>query len=343
MTNAHKVAIALARSEKHALAGHPESPRRFEHIDLLQQQPLAARLLELPPAEAPLSAVLEVHPQPYIDALLSVCRSGGGMLDYGDTYATPGSFQAALTAAGSTLKLLDWTLLEPGRSGFALVRPPGHHATRTQAMGFCLLNNLAIAAAHAFTHDIQRIMVYDFDVHHGNGTQAIFDRNPALLYISTHQSGIYPGSGAVDDVGNGPGTGATINIPLPAGSGDTAFKQVFDAIIRPAAARFNPELILVSAGYDGHWHDPLASLRLTTAGYYDITSRLAGLANDNAAPLLFVLEGGYDPAALAVNVAASLAALAGLPCPAIETPAFPGEPNIEELLAALRRIHTLDG
>ena len=338
------IAITTATSPEHLLPGHPESPQRFAHFDRLMVPPLGDHLQLLPAHECSLDPVLRVHTADYLKTLESICTSGGGFLDYGDTYATPASYAAALTAAGSTLQLLDRVLGSDIHQGFALIRPPGHHATRNRAMGFCLLNNIAIAAKEAQAHSMERVLIIDFDVHHGNGTQEIFEQDPSVLYISTHQAGIYPGSGSWNDAGSGAGYGSTINIPLPPYAGDEAFQQIFEQVINPSADRFNPELVLVSAGYDGHWKDPLANLGLTTVGYYDIAQRLLEIAHQHAqGRLLFVLEGGYDPTTLAGNVAATLAALAGLPSPEPEQP-HPSVPavDVSDLLHRLRRLHNLN-
>jgi acetoin utilization deacetylase AcuC-like enzyme len=338
------IGCSIVRSSGHRLSGHPESPRRFTHFDRFAEPPLSDHLQILPARESSLDPILRVHTAEYITALEQICISGGGFLDYGDTYATPASYTAALTAAGSTLQVLDYVLASDHPYGFALVRPPGHHATRDKAMGFCLLNNIAIAAKEAQAQSLERVLIVDFDVHHGNGTQEIFEQDPTVLYISTHQAGIYPGSGAWNDAGSGPGYGYSINIPLPPYAGDQAFQQIFEQVIFPSAARFKPELVLVSAGYDAYWNDPLANLGLTTAGYYEITQRLLEIAQRHAqGRLLFVLEGGYDPSALADNVGATLAALASFPSPKPEQPSPVGSPrDISDLLHRLRKLHGLD-
>ena len=339
-----KIAIAIVPSEGHLVPGHPESPRRFSNFERLFEGPLGPRLTQIPTAEAPLESVLRVHSQEHLSSIEELCLAGGGFLDYGDTYTTPESYHSALNAAGSTLNLLDHLMSTDTRAAFALVRPPGHHATRNQAMGFCLLNNIAIATREAQAHNVKKVMIVDFDVHHGNGTQAIFEQDPSVMYISTHQAGIYPGSGAWDDIGTGAGTGFTMNIPLPAFAGDDTFALILDELIQPIATRFKPELVLVSAGYDAHWHDPLAGLAVTTKGYYDLAHRLQEIAKDASNDkILFVLEGGYDPEALALNIQATMCALADIPAPDFQQPQKPFiEPDVKNLIKALRRIHGLD-
>jgi acetoin utilization deacetylase AcuC-like enzyme len=229
------------------------------------------------------------------------------------------------------------------RTGFALVRPPGHHATATRAMGFCLLNNIAIAARRAQDSGLQRVMIVDFDVHHGNGTQEIFESDGDVLYISTHQYGIYPGSGAMSDVGLGPGAGMMVNIPLHPHSGDQAFKQIADAVIVPLGVRFAPDLILMSAGFDSHWRDPLGQLQLTCSGYHMLARTVAHLADEVCGGrVVAVLEGGYDPEALEGSARAVAHALAGLPAP----PDRLGgggylEPDVGPLIGRVRQLHSL--
>ncbi|MFN2147161.1 MAG: histone deacetylase [Anaerolineales bacterium] len=337
------IAIAEVPSEQHFLPGHPESPRRFAHFGRLFEGPLGPYLEKIPSASAPLESVLRVHSQDYLSSLESICRTGGGFLDYGDTYATAASFQSALNAAGGTLGVLNPILMTPSTAGFALVRPPGHHATQNQAMGFCLLNNIAIAAREAQARGIERVLIVDFDVHHGNGTQAIFEQDPSVFYISTHQAGIYPGSGSWNDNGSGAGAGYSMNIPLPARAGDDIFMQIFDELIEPVAARFEPELVLVSAGYDAHWEDPLAGLALSSNGYYEIASRLRDISGQYAhGKILFVLEGGYDPEALVTNIEATLFALVEIPAPEYRRPpASDSTIDIADLIAAIRSLHDL--
>jgi acetoin utilization deacetylase AcuC-like enzyme len=336
------IALTLVPSAEHNLAHHPESPSRFSLLGAILRDAPQGTVTHTEPVLAPAEIVARVHPRAYLDALQAACTDGPGYLDP-DTYVTPGSYEAALMAAGSTLQVLEAVMSGEAHSGFALVRPPGHHASATIPMGFCLLNNVAIAARHAQARGLDRIMIVDFDVHHGNGTQAIFIEDPSVLYVSTHQWGIYPGSGALGETGEGDGVGTTVNIPLPAYSGDKTFAAIADEILRPLSRRFKPDLLLVSAGFDGHWRDPLAQFGLTSAGYYYLAAVLQSIAQDQSGgKALFVLEGGYDPLALAAGVRAVCHALLGLP--QAEDPLGPSayvEPDFKPLLEKVKAVHRL--
>ncbi len=305
-----KIAISLVSSPYHFYTGHPESPDRFAHFHRIHDGNLINFVSEITPEPAPRETIQLVHPNEYVQEIQRASASGPGFVDYGDTYVTTASFEAALEAVGGTWAVIDAVIHGKCTYGFALVRPPGHHATTTQAMGFCLFNNIAIAARKLQAEGFHRVMIIDFDVHHGNGTQAIFESDETVLYVSSHQWGIYPGTGSLDDKGLDDGKGCTINIPLPAHTGDTAFAAILERIISPAADRFKPDAILVSAGFDAHWRDPLASLQLTTRGFYTLGCGLKKLADKLCdSRIIYVLEGGYDPEALAENVQAILLSL----------------------------------
>jgi acetoin utilization deacetylase AcuC-like enzyme len=333
----------LVPSPEHDLESHPENAARFEHLDtaLAALPPGSAERVEAP--EAADELLQRVHPSGYLRALEAACRQGPAYVDMAPTYVTQSSMGAARRAAGGTLAILDRVLTGAAQAGFALVRPPGHHATATRAMGFCLLNNIALAAQRALDEGLRRVMIVDVDVHHGNGTQDIFEANGDVLYLSTHQAGIYPGSGAMGEVGSGPGTGMTVNIPLHPHTGDRGFKQIVESVILPLGLRFEPDLILMSVGFDSHWRDPLGQLQLTCSGYYMLAHALAGLADQVCAGrIAAVLEGGYDPEALAHGVAAVACALARLPCP--PDPVGAGgylEPDVDPILGRLRQLHSL--
>ncbi len=306
-----KIAYTIVPSPEHNLMGHPENPTRFTNFHQLIDLPFSDTLV---PVEAkPLdNKILElVHPKSYQKAIQASVANGPSFLDYGDTYATPQSPEAASLSAGGLIQVIDTILDGYAHRGFALIRPPGHHATATQAMGFCIFNNVAIAARYLQQKGLQRVMIVDFDVHHGNGTQDIFYHDADVLYVSTHQWGIYPGTGYLREIGEGNGEGTTINIPLPARAGDESFQIIFAELIRPAANRFSPDALLVSAGFDAHWSDPLASLQLTTLGYQRIAAELVQIAGEHCQDrVIFTLEGGYDPEALAENVFATFYSLA---------------------------------
>ena len=260
-----------------------------------------------PARDATDEEILVVHDRRMLDRQLNLASAGGGMADP-DTYVTPASPAAARRAAGAVLVALEAVLAGEVAAAFAAVRPPGHHATREAMMGFCLLNNVAIAAGAAFDAGLERVAVVDWDVHHGNGTQAIFDADPRLLYLSTHASPFYPGTGGHRESGAGEAAGTKINVPLPHGDGDDAFLAAYEHLAVPALERFHPELVLVSCGWDAHARDGLAPLQVTTAGY----TRVARLVLDAAATLcdgrvVVALEGGYDTHALAPGAPARCA------------------------------------
>jgi acetoin utilization deacetylase AcuC-like enzyme len=221
-----------------------------------------------------------------------------------DTYCGPQGYTIARLAAGGVVRAVDEVLSGRADNALAVVRPPGHHAMANHAMGFCLLGNVPIAARFAQkAHGIQRVMIVDFDVHHGNGTEAMFYKDASVLFISTHQYPFYPGTGALTDTGAGPGAGATINIPFPGGHGDRSYAAAFEQVVWPAAARFRPELLIVSSGFDAHWTDPLAAMRLTLTGYAHLTRELIRLADQFCGGrVVFALEGGYNLEALSHGV-----------------------------------------
>jgi acetoin utilization deacetylase AcuC-like enzyme len=339
----YPVATRLETGAAHAFPGHPESPARFSRFDDLIFSPLGDRLLQVESDPASLDSVLRVHSENHLDRIEAALADAPAYLDHGDTYVTSESLKMALRSAGAALAVLRAVLDGRALMGFSLGRPPGHHATADRAMGFCLLNNVAIAAREAQLAGAERVAIIDFDVHHGNGTQSIFESDGDVLYLSTHQFGIYPGTGALDERGTGEGVGSTINLPLPAGAGENAFEAAARLVIAPAVARHDPDLILVSAGFDAHWRDPLASLQLSGTGFHRLTQAIVELASHkpNAGPV-FCLEGGYEPEALACCVSNTLRAMLDLP----NLPEPWERPNIEEpdisgLLNAAARMHGL--
>ena len=259
-----------------------------------------------------------VHPDAYVDAIQTAAEAGGGYLD-ADTILSPGSYRAAMHAAGGACAMVDELLAGNAPFAFCGMRPPGHHAERATAMGFCLFNNVALAAQHALGRDIERVLVLDWDVHHGNGTNDIFHSRDDVLFASIHQSPLYPGTGPLSDVGSGAGEGYSLNLPVPPGSGERAFVSLVQHVVVPAACEFRPGIVLVSAGYDAHRDDPLASCELEDGSYAALAACVRELAAELGAPVGVVLEGGYALGALARSVAATIEALGnGVPAPSVE-------------------------
>ncbi len=329
----------------HDLPSHPENNQRVTAImELLEQSELRDQLRELPsPKPATRQQIESVHVRDLYKQLKTAGAKGPTYVDSAPTYVTTASLELALAAAGGTISVVDAVLNEAAEVGFALIRPPGHHAVPTGPMGFCLFNNIAIAARHAQANGFARVLIIDFDVHHGNGTQDIFYEDDSVLFMSSHYfaPGFYPGSGGQHENGQGRGEGFTLNAPLPAGAGDLAMQRLMAEWITPVAERFQPNLILVSAGFDAHWRDPLALLQFSLDGYFNLTQGLTTLARhlDSAAGrIAFVLEGGYDLEALAGGVANVFRAWTGQqPIDALGLGPLP-EPDISSLLAELQSI-----
>jgi len=331
---------------KHDTGQHPENAQRLEAIiSHLEQAGLMQQLSLIKPRAATIEEISLVHGKQYISYIQDVAKNGGGWLDV-DTVMSPGSYDAAVYAAGGLISATEAVMDKEVGSAFALVRPPGHHATATQARGFCLFNNIAIAAKYALSkYRLQRIAIIDFDVHHGNGTQEAFYDDPKVLYVSTHEFPLYPGTGRIEETGSGDGKGATVNIPLPAGSGDAEYLEVFDQIIVPVVRRFSPQLILVSAGYDAHWSDSLAMMEVSVTGFAKMAGIIKGLADGLCGGrLVFTLEGGYPLDALAASVKATFEVLLGNTN--IEDPLGQPQrgfkpPDISSLIKAIKGIHNL--
>ena len=318
---------------------HPERPERIQAL-LNLAGALDKQMFELASPRAATRADVEsTHGADHVRLVESTSKHNRYALD-GDTITCRDSFGVALLAVGGFLTLLDAIASKQSSNGFALVRPPGHHALRDHAMGFCLFNTMAIGAEYLKrVYGAKKILIMDWDVHHGNGTQAAFYDDPTVLFISTHQFPFYPGSGAVNETGVGAGEGFTLNVPLPAGCTDAEYLQVFQDIVVPAAEKFQPDWILVSAGFDPHRRDPLGGMNVTEEGFGAMARLLLALANRFAdGRIAFLLEGGYDLAGLRDSVAAVLAAMqAQVPPPAGHLPL--AESRIEPVIRRILQVH----
>jgi acetoin utilization deacetylase AcuC-like enzyme len=334
--------IYAVASTAHNHPSHPENANRIPAIlaAIERDAGLAGHYrLGLPSAAASGDILATVHDQAYISSLRAAMSRAPAYIDQAPTYITGRSFDCAAMAVSAALMAVEATADGSGPS-FALVRPPGHHAPPDRAMGFCLFNNVALAARRAQQLGHQRIMIVDFDVHHGNGTQAAFYKDPSVCFVSSHQTGIYPLTGDLDEVGEGPARGATVNVPLPAGAGDAAFQRIINEIVRPVADRFGPDFLLVSAGYDAHWRDPLAALQLSSTGYHWIGGQLADLAGDLChGRLAYVLEGGYDLPALADGVRNTIRGSLHLPVDDSLGTGPVQEPDLQDLFDQIKTIH----
>lgn len=314
MTEYSQTALVTSRIFlEHETGDHPERPARLEAILRYLERTGRLddrRLVEPDPADEETIAL--VHDRAYIEELRAFAARGGGWLD-ADTVVSPRSFDVARLAVGAAVTAVELVLRGEAPRAFALVRPPGHHAEPDRGMGFCLFNNIAVAAAWALQrHGLERVAIIDWDVHHGNGTQAAFYRTDRVLFVSVHQWPLYPGTGRADEIGEGPGRGYTLNIPLPPRSDDTAYLRAFDEQIEPRLRTYRPELLLVSAGYDAHYADPLAAMAVTEQGFGAMAGRVLTWAQERCdGRLVLVLEGGYNLSALASSVAATLDALDG--------------------------------
>ncbi len=304
------VVVAAPELDRHdAGPGHPERPQRVDAalagVDMAGLGDAVVRIAPRPATDAEL---VRVHPQVHIDELRDACRSGGRRLD-ADTMASPGSFDTAVLAAGAPLVAIE--ALQGGRGDVAFVaaRPPGHHALADRAMGFCLLNNIAVAAA-ALVDVGERVLIVDWDVHHGNGTQAIFWNDPRVLYVSVHEWPLYPGTGRAEETGGIEAPGTTVNVPVPAGATGDIVRRALDEVAAPVVASFSPTWVLVSAGFDAHRRDPLADLQLTAGDFADVAATVRAFA-PGPGRMVMVLEGGYDLEALQLSVGASIAGALG--------------------------------
>jgi len=332
--------------QQHTLAGHPEHKGRLSStMHLLREDGILERLQASPVTPITQERLQQVHPASYVEYVRRIADEGGGYLD-ADTYVAAGSYKAALASAGALVNLTEAVMCGEATNGMSLMRPPGHHALADRGMGFCLYANVSIAAKTALAEfGADRVLIIDWDVHHGNGTEDIFYDDPTVAFFSIHQYPFYPGTGAGSSTGWGAGEGLTMNAPLPAGVGDAGYARTFDELLIPFAHRFQPDLILVSAGYDAHWRDPLALEQLTLTGYASLAHRVRLLADELCEGRLVVaLEGGYDLDVLAHGVLNTLRILEN-PHAAISDPFGPApvpSRDIDNLLLDLRLLHNLD-
>jgi acetoin utilization deacetylase AcuC-like enzyme len=293
----------------HEVPRHPERPERIRALEAVAEREgwFGCEVVRAP--EATREQLLAVHPARHIDYIEELCASGGGHIDY-DTVAMPATFEAAVRAAGGAVALVDELMSGDAGFGFSAMRPPGHHAEPARAMGFCFFGNAAVGARHAAAaHGASRVLILDWDVHHGNGTNAIFESDPGVLFVSIHESPLYPGTGPASDLGSGEGEGYTVNLPVPGGSGDETYRSLVDHVVLPLIAAWEPQLVLVSAGFDAHALDPLATCRVSERGYAEMTASLRRACAGVGAPLGLVLEGGYSLEALTGSVAALMPVL----------------------------------
>ena len=321
---ARPVYLSHPASLAHDTGAHPE---RAARIVAIEQELARHDWLGMERQEAPRVAtatLTAIHPARYVRGIEELCLGGGGAID-SDTFVVEASYEAALRAAGGAVRLVYLLLSGEAPTGMSALRPPGHHAEPARAMGFCLFDNVAVAAQHALdAHGLERVLVLDWDVHHGNGTSAAFHATPSVLFVSLHEWPLYPGTGAAGDVGSGAGTGYTVNLPVAAGTGDALYLSLLEHVVAPLARAYAPQLVLLSAGFDAHRDDPLADVELTDGGFAALAGSVRRLAAELEVPVGAVLEGGYDLRALAASTAATLRVLtAADPPPALDVPVAP--------------------
>ncbi len=329
-------AYAFVPSRGHLYPEHPERPGRFDELTP-RLDSFGAQKLDVFPATR--EEVVRVHRPELITAVEQVCKQGPAIIDYAPTFVTETSFDDALLAAGGTLSCTRAVSSGAARNAFAIIRPPGHHAEPDRAMGFCIFNNVAVAVRDALTGGLERIAIVDYDAHHGNGTQAAFVDDERVAYLSTHQWGIYPGTGWYEEAPHA--KKRVVNVPLVARAGDKTYERVANEIITPFIRSFQPGVIFVSAGFDAHWNDPITMLGLSTAGFYALSKKLVDLAEEQCSgKIVFVLEGGYDATNLANGSSAVFSALTGSgPNVNFDDPSPYSEPDQSERIEQIRGWH----
>jgi acetoin utilization deacetylase AcuC-like enzyme len=315
---------------EHGVSWHPENAGRLQAItQRLHDTGLWEQMAPLHFSPASRAQLQWVHEPDYLDELTALCERGGGEWD-SDTIATPQTCEAAAMAAGGAIAAAEAVVVAGDLQALGLLRPPGHHATADQAGGFCFLNNAALAAESALRSGAERVAILDFDSHHGNGLQELFYHRGDVLYLSIHQLDAFPGTGTVDEIGVDAGMGLNVNVPLPPGAGDQAYQRAWRELFVPLLVRYAPDLLLLEAGYDAHWRDPLCGMNVTSAWYYGLTAEALEVARQvNGGRLLVLLEGGYHPEALADSVENTVRALLDLPPQEAEAP-----PDIHDRQAA---------
>ena len=329
---------------EHDTGDHPENAQRLEAVaSYLRTSGVWDRLVQVQAKPASVDDLRRVHTMHLIDTVQRIAKAGGGAVDY-DTVIGPRSYEVARLAAGGVIAAADATLAGRVSSAYALVRPPGHHATAARAMGFCLFNNVAVAARWALeVAGVGRLAIVDIDVHHGNGTAEAFASDPSVLYVSLHQYPLFPGTGHWREIGSGAGEGTVLNVPLPPHTGDVGYRQAFERLVVPAVRRFAPELLLVSIGYDAHWADPLSWMLLSLSGYRAMMDDLTALARALCRGRIVVaLEGGYDATVLAHGVRGTLASLMDEDGDDPLGPAREPETDVNPLIDAIAKLHRLE-
>jgi acetoin utilization deacetylase AcuC-like enzyme len=331
-----KTIYTFVPSPEHLYPDHPEQPARF---DVLEPRLKSFTAERIEAKHATREEIAYVHHPKLVSTLEKVCREEApGIIDYAPTYVTQSSFDDALLAAGGVITCSRAVLNGEARNAFAIVRPPGHHAEPDRAMGFCIFNNIAIAARDALANGLERVAIIDYDAHHGNGTQAVFLNDERVAFLSAHQWGIYPGTGWIEDAPHA--RKRIVNVPLPARAGDHVYEQVADRIFKPFVESFKPQMMFISVGFDAHWNDPITMLGLSTAGYLMLAKKVVALAEEYCnGRIVFVLEGGYDPVNVANGAEAVFIAVTGKGESEAHDPNPYKEPDPESRITEVRKWH----